>query len=58
VPQPFDLSTDPDEQTSLWSPSSPIASAMETSLRSAIDYPSVSMDVTQYQLVLVDFRQQ
>lgn len=49
-PQLFNLQDDPDELTDLWSPASPLAADMDATLRAAIDYPSVALDVAQYQL--------
>lgn len=48
-PQLFDLASDPGELSDLWSDASPAAAALETTLRSMIDYPSVAMDVATYQ---------
>lgn len=50
TPQLFHLDTDPDELVDLWTPTHPVARDMEQTLRQAIDYPAVALDVAQYQL--------
>jgi len=49
IPQLFDLSTDPNELNNLWTPTNVIGIQMEKTLLEAIDYPTVSMNVAQYQ---------
>jgi arylsulfatase A-like enzyme len=50
TPQLFNVTADPQERTNLWTPDSPVAKELEGILQSMIDYPSVAMDVAEYQM--------